>query len=350
MSGRGSSLVVPSLAPNRNELGHRMPFREILGQPVAVEILTRAVGGDRLHHAYRFEGPPGVGKEMAALALARCLVCEQPLSGLACCHCSACRRAVTFATEPPQVPQHPDVVLLAKGLYPPSVLGTSNPETSAIGIEQVRRMVLSRIGYSSHEGRALVFIVRDAEDLSQGAANALLKTLEEPPQRVHFVLLTSRPNRLLDTIRSRTLPIRFGALADDVLGRILEQRQITAPAAIPLAQGSASLLLELAESDQLEARDQFVEAVRRAIAAPDLAAGLDHLGKKQEERDELKLQLTWLCARLAAESKTLAPEEPVRAERLSLHHQIVSQTIRDLERNGQPALMLEAMLTRLRRT
>lgn len=326
-----------------------MPFREILGQTTAVEILTRAVGSERLHHAYRFEGPNGVGKEMAALGLAQCLVCEQPQRGIACCSCSACRRATTIATVSPEVPQHPDVVLLARGLYPPSVLGTSSPETSAIGIEQVRKMVLSRIGFSSHEGRALVFIVRDAEELSQGAANALLKTLEEPPQRVHFILLTSRPNRMLDTIRSRTLPIRFGALADDVLQQILDRRQITAPLVIPLAQGSARLMLDLAESEKLDSRDQFVDAIRRAIAAPDLAAALDAMGKKQEEREELKTQLTWVVARFVIEAKEAAVLEPARAERLSAYHDIVSQTIRDLERNGQPALMLEAMLTRLRR-
>ncbi|HMA92234.1 MAG TPA: DNA polymerase III subunit delta', partial [Polyangiaceae bacterium] len=188
-----------------------MPFREILGQPTAIEIMTRALRSGRLHHAYRFEGPAGVGKEMTALAFARCLVCEQPCQGLACCNCGACRRAISMTAEPPIVPLHPDVVFVARGLYPPSMLGTSTPESTAIGIEQIRRMVLSRIGFSSHEGRALVFLVRDADDLSQSAANALLKTLEEPPARVHFILLTSRPNRLLDTIRSRTLPIRFGA-------------------------------------------------------------------------------------------------------------------------------------------
>jgi DNA polymerase III subunit delta' len=326
-----------------------MPFREILGQTTAVEILTRAVGSSRLHHAYRFEGPDGVGKEMAALGLAQCLVCEQPSNGLACCSCGACRRAISIANEPPYVPRHPDVVLLARGLYPPGVLGTSSPETSAIGIEQVRKMVLSRIGFSSHEGRALVFIVRDADELSQSAANALLKTLEEPPPRVHFVLLTSRPNRLLDTIRSRTLPIRFGALSDGVLQSILELRHLSAKAIIPLAQGSAKQLLELTESEQLEGRNQFVDAIRRSLSAPDLASALEVMGKKQEEREELKAQLTWLLTHLAIEARAQADVAPARAERVGHYHQIVTQTFRDLERNGQPALMLEAMLTRLRR-
>jgi DNA polymerase III subunit delta' len=326
-----------------------MPFREILGQTTAVEILTRAVGSSRLHHAYRFEGPDGVGKEMAALGLAQCLVCERPRDGLACCSCGACGRTTTFASEPPTVPLHPDVVLLGRALYPPSVLSASSPETTAIGIDQIRKIVLSRVGFSSHEGRALVFIMRDADELSSGAGNALLKTLEEPPPRVYFVLLTSRPNRLLDTIRSRTLPVRFGALSNAVLQRILDRHNLSASAVIPLAQGSAKLMLSLAESEQLQSREAFVDAIREAIAVPDLASALDVMGKKQEDREELKTQLTWLLARFADEAKEQADLEPIRAERVSRYHHIVTQTIRDLERNGQPALMLEAMLTKLRR-
>jgi DNA polymerase-3 subunit delta' len=327
-----------------------MPFREILGQSTAIEILTRAVGSARLHHAYRFEGPDGVGKTMAATAVAQCLVCEHPVAGLACCQCGACRRATTLSPDPPEVPLHPDVVWIGKALYPPSVLGTSSPETSNIGIEQVRKMVLARIGYASHEGRAMVFIIHHAEELSQGAANALLKTLEEPPQRVHFLLLTSRPNRLLDTIRSRTLPIRFGALSDESLREITRRHGVAVrDELLPLAQGSAKALLDLANSEQLESREQFVEAIRRAVAANDLAGALDILGKKQEERDELKTQLSWVLARFVTDAKNLAHENPLGADLVSRQHQVITNSIRDLERNGQPALMLEAMITRLRR-
>ena len=186
-------------------------FDRIRGQEPAVETLVRALRAGRVHHAYRFEGPPGVGKELAAFALAQSLVCERG-GPVGCGACSACQRAVRIAEEDPHVPQHPDVVLLGRGLYPPAALGTATRETTGIGVEQVRRLVLSRVGFSPHEGRALVFIVRDADDFTAQAGNALLKTLEEPSARTHFVLLTSRANRLLDTIRSRTLPVRFARL------------------------------------------------------------------------------------------------------------------------------------------
>src|SRR5262249_38301472 len=155
---------------------------------------------------------------LAAFALAQALVCEK---GTGCGSCSACRRAVTLSADEPRVPQHPDVVLLGKGLYRGLLSGG---EAMGIGVEQVRRIVLTRVGFPPHEGRALVFIVRDAEEITQQAANALLKTLEEPHQRTHFVLLTSRPSRLLDTIRSRCLPVRFAPLPDAVVGTLLERR------------------------------------------------------------------------------------------------------------------------------
>src|SRR5687767_11606133 len=110
-----------------------MGFGDILGQAPAVETLRRALAAGRLHHAYRFEGPRGVGKELAAFALAQALVCE--VDGAAGCgKCGACRRAVTFTTEEPHVPLHPDVVVVERGLYK-GVLGSGGSEATGIGIE-----------------------------------------------------------------------------------------------------------------------------------------------------------------------------------------------------------------------
>src|SRR5258706_5021182 len=102
-----------------------MAFAHVLGQAPAVRTLTRALESDRVHHAYRFEGPEGVGKELCAFALARSLVCES--GPLACGKCSACRRAVTLSEEEPRVPLHPDVVLVERGLYR-GLLGGSSSE------------------------------------------------------------------------------------------------------------------------------------------------------------------------------------------------------------------------------
>lgn len=325
-----------------------MPFSQILGQVTAVETLQRALKSGKVHHAYRFEGPDGVGKERAAFALAQSLVCTEPKDNIACTTCSACRRAVAFADEPPRVPKHPDVVLLERGLYPAASLGTESAETSTLNLPQIRKLVLTRIGFPPHENRALVFIIRRADELNVSAANALLKTLEEPPQRTHFILLTSRPNRLLDTIRSRTLAIRFAPLSDEVLGTILDAHGASR-AAIPLSGGSASLALSLADSEALTTNQAFADALTAGLDAPDLASALSMFELKGTDRIEVRDQLGWFAQQLAARSKQLLAEDPAAAERDARRYPLVLETMTELEHNANPALAIEALVTRLRR-
>jgi DNA polymerase-3 subunit delta' len=212
-------------------------------------------------------------------------------------------------------------------------------------VEQVRRLVLGRAGFPPHEGRALVFIVRDADELTQQAANALLKTLEEPQKNTHFVLLTSRPSRLLDTIRSRTLPVRFAPLPDRVIASILERRGLD-PSVAPLAQGSASLAVELADPEAKGARDAFVAAALSALDATELTAALK-LAEGKKDRDELRADLAFLAQALASDARSLVVADPHRAERRATEHAEVLAAIRDLERNVQPALAVESMVVRL---
>lgn len=321
----------------------RVAFSAVQGQESAIATLERALASRRVHHAYRFEGPPGVGKELAAFALAQALVCERDTG---CGECSACRRAVTLSADDPRVPLHPDVVLLGRGLYR-GLLGGNSSEATGISVEQVRRIVLARVGFPPHEGRALVFIVRDADEITQQAANALLKTLEEPHERTHFVLLTSRPRRLLDTIRSRTLPVRFAPLADRVIAALLEARGLD-PSVAPLAQGSASLALELADPDEKRERDTFSEAAFAALTAPDLAPALKLAEGQKKDRDGLKAQLAFFAQAVAADARAAVGSDPSRAESRALQHRTVLEAIAEIERNVQPALALEAMFVRLR--
>ena len=320
-----------------------MSFDEVWGQEPAIQTLTRALQSGKVHHAYRFEGPAGVGKQMAALRFARALVCER--GGLGCGECSACRRALTLSEESPRVPQHPDIVLLGRGLYKDVI---TQGEATGISIEQVRRVVLSRIGFPPHEGRALVFIVRDAEELTLSAVNALLKTLEEPPARTFFVLLSSRPNRLLDTIRSRTLPVRFAPLSDEIIARILAARGLPTDAA-SYAQGSADAALGLADPELFKEQEQFTQAIRQALAAVDLAPALKFAESYKADRDALKEQLGFLAQSFAAEARKLIADAPAAAQLCAAQHQEVLVAVNELERNVSNALVLETLVQRLRR-
>jgi DNA polymerase III subunit delta' len=321
-------------------------FSRILGQPAAVRTLERALTQGRVHHAYRFEGPEGVGKEMAALALAQSFVCTSG-AAIGCGQCAACGRAIRIAEVEPHVPQHPDVVLVGRGVYPHTLIGAK--EASGISVEQIRRVVLGRTGYAPHEGRALLFIVRDAEELTTSAANALLKTLEEPRQGVHFVLLSSRPNRLLDTIRSRTLPVRFAPLSPAVLRTILE-RHGRPTDLIALADGSASRALTLADDEQRGALQSFVSSVDAALSSPDLRASLDLAHGLPRDKGELRQRLLAFASHLQSGVHAVVESAPHAAEQGAQRYRVVQSALDALERNVSPALAVEAMLIELRAT
>ena len=314
-----------------------MAFETVLGQLPAIETLRRALATGRVHHAYRFEGPDGVGKERVAFELAQELVCDRN-------DAVGRRRVVTTNPGEPPVPQHPDVVLVQRGLYGKLITAS---EATGISVEQIRRIVLPRAGYPPHEGHGLVFIVRDADELTTSAANALLKTLEEPGPRTHFVLLTSRPHRLLDTVRSRTHAVRFGPLSDEDVTRILGQHG--APThLVRLAAGSAGRALRLVDTDALEQHQRFVERAFAAMAAPDLTAALALSEERPTERSALAEQLGWLAQAFVDQVRGHLPADPRSAAQAARRHQLVTQAANELERNAQPALVVETLLIRLR--
>ncbi len=326
-----------------------MPFDHILGQPTAVETLTRALNSNLVHHAYRFEGAAGVGKELAAVALAQALLCTDGVP-FGCGTCEACRRVVERASSPPHTPLHPDVVLVARGLYSPDMLGGAK-EAAAISIEQIRRVVLSRANYPPHEGRAQVFIVRDAEQLSIGAANALLKTLEEPRGATYFVLLTAQPRKLLDTIRSRSLPVRFGPLPDEVIARILTDHEVAADridAIVELSGGSAAAALAASDPEFGGQQEQFVDQLRGAVEAPHLATAVALSEALGRDRHQLVNDLRAVAGSYAREAREAVGDAPHAAEVAARRHRIVLDAIDAVERNGSAGLAVASLVASLR--
>ena len=319
-------------------------FDRVLGQETAVATLERALQRDQVHHAYRFEGPEGVGKALCALAFAQALVCERRIG---CGDCRSCELSLTLSDTPPHVPVHPDIVVIERGLYPPQLIGRTSPESTGISVQQIRKLVLGRSGFAPHEGRALCFIIKEAHELTLSAANALLKTLEEPAPRTHFILVTARPGQLIDTIRSRTLAVRFGPLADAIIERIGAPDGVT-PEIAALAQGSISSALALADEQTHAQRQAFVAAAFAAMKAPDLAGALSFAEHRAEARDELRQQLLYLAQVLAQHARRALEERPHAAEQYAQSHLVVMNALTGIERNAQPGLLLEAMIAELR--
>ena len=169
-----------------NEQSRRVLDR-VVGHGRVVERLLKTVEADRLPPSWLFVGAKNQGKKMVALGIAQALLCER--SRAACGACPSCLRVVNRQSE--------GLILV-------------EPEGAVIKIETARQIIASLS--LSILGRGRVVIIDDAEKLGAQAGNALLKSIEEPPPRTHFILLTTSRDSVLGTIRSRSQIIRFGSL------------------------------------------------------------------------------------------------------------------------------------------
>lgn len=300
-----------------------MKERFIVSENTPFHILSQAIKSDRMHHAYLLAGPEGVGKSALALHFAHALLCRaENIDDRPCFSCASCRKIGAYA--------HPDFRFVfpfvsldafkkigkeigikekkgegddekggwetlflsyqaeaAKSIindpFHPSVLDTNfadkNREISIEQVRQIREMVLM----PPSESKNLVIIVPDVDLMGTAPANAFLKTLEEPPKYVKFLLITSRPNALLPTIRSRCQLVKFNVLQDDDIANFLEKRCKTssniAREAASLSLGSlhnAFLVQEVKETpDILDEAFSFISWLSR----PDMKTALKLAGE-----------------------------------------------------------------------
>jgi DNA polymerase-3 subunit delta' len=179
-------------------------WQGLAGQERAVAQLRRSIDRGRVPHAYLFSGPPGAPLVDAAIALAMALSCQRnPGEG--------CDADPAGAGEDGDSGMCVACAKIASGIHPDVVTLVREGAAQIVPIESVRSQVIARIAFPPHEGPLRVFIVEEATALAPPAANALLKTLEEPPGRALFVLCTTAPDQLLPTIRSRCQRVRFAA-------------------------------------------------------------------------------------------------------------------------------------------
>ena len=239
-----------------------MPFRNVVGHGRLLRLIARAVSRDTLPPSLLFVGPDGVGKQLVAVALAQaqnCLAVAEipPFAVDACGGCSACRKISrrSFA----------DVLVVEPG------------ENGSIVIDQIRHAV-SQSAYRPFEGRRRVVIIRDADRLLPPAQNALLKTLEEPPETSQFILVTSRPDTLLPTVRSRTQRLSFGQLTVSEVVEVVggaDRDPSVVQAAAAAAGGSAGRALALVSGELVAARDAAVGVLRNVSMARDARGRID---------------------------------------------------------------------------
>ena len=319
---------------------------EIIGNRPVIRALLNTVASGRVAHAYLFAGPEGVGKETAALAFARALLCSRPKDGDACGACRECRQVEHY--------NHPDLWVL-------------QPDGNYIKIEQIRG-ILRRAPYRSYQGGRKIFLIPRAEVMTAEAANCLLKTLEEPPRDTLFILLSARPQALLPTVLSRCQRCSFQAipapeLADGLVARHgLREEDARLPAL--LAGGSLGKALALISGSTGEARAGAGQLALSLGRAGPLEA-LELAEKTAESRDKalssLEMLLCWyrdlLIWRESGETRYLYnPDRTAEIQREAENYrtcslmeiiEAVGAAKNKIEANANPRLALEALFLRL---
>ncbi len=279
---------------------------EIRGQPRVVELLRRAIAQDRVPHAYLFCGPKGCGKHTTGIALAAALNC-QSRPGEGCGTCDACEKIFGG--------RHPDVRTLER-----------QGAARIIPIETIRTEVVPVLAMPPHEGKARLFLIEETAALQPASANALLKTLEEPPPRTHFVLGTTAPDQLLPTIRSRCQRVAFAALSPAVAAELHGD-----------SEGAARLR-------------EHADAMMRAIDTADRGAVFEVAAGVAEDRADAAAALVALADRLHDAARKAAANLDLRlAGRFSRRASLVLEAEMAMTlHNAHAQLTVEDLLFRLR--
>jgi DNA polymerase III subunit gamma/tau len=344
-------------------------FKDLVGQQHVTETLANAIKNNRVAHAYIFSGARGVGKTTAARILAKALNCVHGPTPEPCGECDSCKEIAAGTSL--------DVI---------EIDAASNR-----GIDQIREL-REMVRYAPAASRSKVVILDEAHMLTGEASNALLKTLEEPPDRVIFVMATTQPEDLVDTIRSRSQHFHFRALTfAEISGRLEEiakkENLKIEPGAMAviarMAEGSLRDALSLLEQARAfcgdnisdkevrellgvvpdDALDELVGAIAEGSA--DRALGLVHTFQKEGRnlqhfcREAIRHMRNLLIARVCgADSDLIAAtpdQRPALAkaaarfseEDLTRFFQILLQTDDDLRRKPDPRVHLEMGLLRL---
>ena len=328
---------------------------QVIGQSRAVELLRRSLNSERLSHAYLFVGQPHVGKMTLAINLAQALNCEQAERP-----CGKCRSCLHIAAG-----NHPDVQVLSRTTNAAPGEASTNKEISIAQIKEVQRSA----ALQPYEGRHRVFIIDGAEYLNEESANCLLKTLEEPPPKVLFILLTVNDGRLLPTIISRCQRVELFPLPASVIEQaLIEHWKVTPEKARVLSRlcrGGIGWAVCAAQDESLvQERSQKLDELvslndasldQRFAFAARLAA---QFAKNRDSVEEmLELWLEWWRDAILTKEGCIQFITNVDKEAILHNHaecynvigirgfiEAIREAHKQLEQNANPRLVLEVLM------
>ncbi len=238
-------------------------FSRLAGNDHIKKILKRFISNRRVPNSLLFSGEEGIGKRLFALEFAKSLVCQNPPDGEACNKCKSCLRADRFA-----FPKADDRDEFKKVIFSEHAdIGTVIPYKRNILVDAIRHLE-REANFRPFEAASRFFIINDADKMNAEASNALLKTLEEPPSTSHIFLITSRPDALLPTIRSRVQTLRFAPIeTNEIEDHLISTKQFSqsdAKILAKLAHGRLGTALEL-DLEKFRSRRELMFKVLQSL-------------------------------------------------------------------------------------
>ena len=210
-------------------------FKDIIGQEQLKEHLSNALSTHKISHAYILNGEKSSGKEFIANIFAMALQCEESEND-PCQECHSCKQALSM--------NHPDIIRLV------------HEKPNTIGVDDIRLQINNDVAIKPYKGKYKIYIVNEAEKMTAQAQNAILKTLEEPPEYAVILLLTTNLNTLLPTILSRCVTLNMKPVSNELMRKYLMQElqvpDYKADICVAFARGNVGKAKILASSEEFE--------------------------------------------------------------------------------------------------
>ena len=234
-------------------------FNELIGNSQIKDVLRRMLQKDRIPRSLLFAGAEGIGKKLFAFELAKSLVCLNPQNLEACNKCKACHRADKFLFPKPDAKKNEfERVFFSEHID----IGMVIPCRNNVLVGSIRELE-KEANFRPNEAAARFFIIDDADKMNDAASNALLKTLEEPAPTSHIFLISSRPDALLQTIRSRCQMLRFAPIpAKEIEDFLLSTEKVSPADAELVARLSAGSIGRALNFDLEKFRGQREEMLK----------------------------------------------------------------------------------------
>ncbi len=294
-------------------------FNDIIGQDKVKKHLLEGIKTNNISHAYIINGETGSGRKLLASALTKTLLCENKTElGDACGHCKSCLQVESN--------NHPDVRFIVH-------------EKASIGVDDIRDQLINDITIKPYSSNHKVYIIPDADQMTEQAQNALLKTIEEPPEYAVILLITDNAKNLLQTVQSRCVLLNTKPLDTEIITEYLIKNLQMEPEQAKIAagfcQGNVGKAIDFASSEDFhEMKEDTLRLLKRIdeMELPDIMAFIKELSRHKGKITEyLDLMLLWyrdvLMFKVTKDANILLYREEYKA----ISQQAASRNYEDIE-------------------